>query len=37
MTTGAAPDFGHVYVGDVENSRIVRIDLVYAAEDTCGL
>jgi hypothetical protein len=35
MTVGAAPDHGHIYAGDVINNRIVRIDLTYAAEDTC--
>jgi hypothetical protein len=35
MTVGAAPDHGHVYAGDVVNNRIVRIDLVHAAEEAC--
>jgi sugar lactone lactonase YvrE len=35
MTVGAAPDHGHVYVGDVINSRVVRIDLSWAAETAC--
>jgi DNA-binding beta-propeller fold protein YncE len=35
MTVGAAPDHGHLYAGDVINSRIVRMDLTYAAEETC--
>jgi hypothetical protein len=37
MTVGAAPDHGHVYAGDVINSRIVRMDLTYAVEETCQI
>jgi hypothetical protein len=37
LTVGAAPDHGHVYVGDVVNSRIVRIDLTWAAEASCRI
>jgi hypothetical protein len=37
LTVGAAPDHGHVYAGDVVNSRIVRIDLTWAAEATCEI
>jgi hypothetical protein len=37
LTVAAAPDHGHVYAGDVVNSRIVRIDLTWAAEATCEI
>jgi DNA-binding beta-propeller fold protein YncE len=37
MTVGAAPDHNHVYVGDVVNTRVVRVDLTHQAEASCAV
>jgi hypothetical protein len=37
MSVAAAPDHGHVYIGDCINSRVVRADLTWKAEEACEI